>query len=299
MTSEQNSCGICGHTVLERIYQGPIRAGKFGSFSTNDESVYRCAKCGVGHLAGALEDAKTYYEGSRYREEVNVSSTAADYYRQHDAEQARNLGLTGAARFRGKVVADVGCGGGSFLDAVAGYASQAIAIEPSTEYQEELRRKGYATFSYADEANGIYARSVDVAVSFSVIEHIEEPVPFLRSIRSLLKPGGVCLLTTPNLGDCLLMIGPANYPSFYFRKVHRWYFDRLSLETAFLEAGFSACEVLGHHRFGLANAFGWLREQKPAGNAPDGLVTSAMDAVWKAELERTFACDYLYAVATA
>jgi 2-polyprenyl-3-methyl-5-hydroxy-6-metoxy-1,4-benzoquinol methylase len=39
----------------------------------------------------------------------------------------------------------------------------------------------------------------DLVTSVEVIEHLENPTAFLRSISRLLKPGGVAILTTPNV----------------------------------------------------------------------------------------------------
>jgi SAM-dependent methyltransferase len=44
-------------------------------------------------------------------------------------------------------------------------------------------------------ANGSFA----LVVSFQVIEHLEDPDPYLRGIARLLAPGGEALLTTPNV----------------------------------------------------------------------------------------------------
>jgi 2-polyprenyl-3-methyl-5-hydroxy-6-metoxy-1,4-benzoquinol methylase len=39
-------------------------------------------------------------------------------------------------------------------------------------------------------------------VAIEVIEHVESPINFLRNIGQLLAPGGVAVITTPNV-DCL------------------------------------------------------------------------------------------------
>lgn len=57
----------------------------------------------------------------------------------------------------------------------------------------EFRQMNFPTLT------GVADNSFDFAVSFQVIEHIEEDKAFLKEIYRVLKPGGKLILTTPNL----------------------------------------------------------------------------------------------------
>ena len=90
---------------------------------------------------------------------------------------------------------------------------------------------------------------------------------------------------------------PDVYPSFFYRAVHRWYFDDVSLREAARHAGLDVVDVRCVHRFGLSNALIWLRDKKPGGRKQLPHVgTPLMDAVWARALEAEGVGDYLYAV---
>src|SRR6185369_2907064 len=41
-------------------------------------------------------------------------------------------------------------------------------------------------------------RRFDFVTNFQVLEHLDDPVPFVRALRAALKPDGTLMLTTPN-----------------------------------------------------------------------------------------------------
>jgi 2-polyprenyl-3-methyl-5-hydroxy-6-metoxy-1,4-benzoquinol methylase len=289
------TCGICGSEARERLFSGQIRDGRFGQLSQEVETIWRCSGCGVGFLDA---DANIDYASSEYRELVDGSAEVRRYYELHDAEQAAKLNIVGTNRLRDKVIMDVGCGAGSFLDLVKGYAVETIAIEPTRDYHPALSSQGHRVFSLCSDAAAELERKVDIAVCFSVIEHVADPTQFLREIHRLLKPGGQLILSTPNVDDWLIELSPDRYAPFFFRTVHRWYFSGKSLEYLAAAAAFRDTTVRYVHRFGLANLLAWLRDGRPTGHNAFQ-VWSTLDAAFRSALESSGRADYIYAELTA
>jgi 2-polyprenyl-3-methyl-5-hydroxy-6-metoxy-1,4-benzoquinol methylase len=289
------SCRICGTDAWSLLYEGPIRQGRFGNLTAEPRRVLRCAGCGVGQLEAASE---IDYGSTEYRELVDGDGSAERYHALHDNEQADKLRLLGTAALRGKIVADVGCGGGSFLDLIKGIAATTIGIEPTRSYRDALASQGHAVFPFCADAADQWHGRVDVAVCFSVIEHVADPVSFLQEIRRLLRPGSTLLISTPNLRDWLLELLPKDYAAFFYRTVHSWYFDAASLAALSRAAGFTACEVRSVHRFDLSNVLVWLRDRRPSGLGAVS-VSAVVNAAFAGWLESEGRADYLYATLSA
>ena len=285
-----SQCVICGSTKEDVVREDKIRIGRFGTLSSENYRILRCADCLVERLEGAAMD----YESEEYRELVDGADGVDEYHRIHDKEQAEKLAIFGSDKIRDGIIADVGCGGGSFLDLIKGMARTTIGIEPNASFGVELENKGHTRFSYTDDALSQYEGKVDAAVSFSVVEHVEDPLGFLQGIRKLLRPKGRFLISTPNRDDILNSLLPEVYPSFFYRQVHRWYFDSSSLERLGKEAGFSSVKVMHHHRFDMSNFVGWLHEQRPTGlgKLP---ISEDLSQMFVKALETSGKSDYLYA----
>jgi SAM-dependent methyltransferase len=135
----------------------------------------------------------------------------------------------------------------------------------------------------------------DYIVSFSVIEHVDDPISFIDEAIMLLKPGGTLVISTPNANDVLLKLLPANYPSFFYRVVHKWYFTKESLSFVARNSGLDF-KIIHKHRFGLSNLLFWMDSRKP--NASVSIEFSdILEATYKSELENNGQADYLYLIA--
>jgi len=288
-------CEICAGNDWRPVHEGPVRDGAFGNL-TERSIVARCQTCGADRLdEGSCRD-EAFYQGTDYRQSLDESSDAEGFFAAHDILQGERLGVLWPESLRGKTVADVGCGGGSFIDHVSGLAAECVAVEPGEAYHASLAERGYRVFPFAAEAAADLGGAVDWAFSFDVIEHVGDPRAFLEDIAALLKPDGRLLISTPNRDDALMELASAAYPQFFYRAAHRWYFDAESLAHCADRAGLQIETVRYVQRYGLANASAWMRDGRPSGrDSLPHLDEPMLDKTWQAHLEQRGAADRLYA----
>ncbi len=287
-------CPICGAIDWRSCYRGSIRMGAFGRESPEGLDVWECGGCGSRHLPPVIADIEAYYKSGEYRDDLSQGNAVEDYFKVNDNDQPGRLNLIGMNELRGKSVADIGCGAGPFLDLVKGVAGKTIAVEPNHCYHESLRQRGHEVFTWAQDLPATMSGSIDTAVSYSVLEHVEDPLKFLQDIHRLLKPGGILALSTPNANDWMVANSP-DYAAFFYRKVHLWYFGASALKKLAAIAGFPTCDVTFDHRFDLSNAMVWMRDKRPSGKGAISF-DPVLNAIWRETLIRQEGSDYLYAI---
>lgn len=289
------TCAICGGDSWRTVYEGPIRDGTFGVW--REARVCRCDTCGVDRVAERVCLPIESYESVEYRHLLKQDHDADHHNAAHDELARFTLDTIWPTSLRGKTVADLGCGGGALLDHICGLASKIVAIDPSELFAPSLKSRGYVWFPSATAAAKEYAGIVDLVLSTQVIEHVDDPLAFLRGIAKLLAPGGVAVVSTPNRCDILMELLPDTFPSFFYRTQHRWAFDAGSLGHAAKRAGLQINALRHVHRYGLANTLHWFKEGQPRGRAPMVPLDGAIDHHWQAWLESTGRADNLYLIA--
>lgn len=287
-------CKICKSHQVSVIYEDYIRDGEFGSLTQKKYKMYMCADCNTIWHENRDGQNTGFYESAEYRKSVGDNETIDDFYRVHDGDVINKLNYIGTEGVRNKVIVDIGCGGGSVLDFYSGVASHCIAIEPSLIYRQAMSKKGYEVYAYAENAieRGVTA---DIVFSFDVIEHVDDPIEFMKNVKKLLKPDGRAIIGTPTDAPVLRKLGGHEFEKFYFRYAHPWVFSRRSYEIICKEAGFEYIEIKNIQLYGLSNLLNWIKYQRPMGSTKNEIIPDALEYIYKIIIENNDLGDSMIA----
>ena len=131
------------------------------------------------------------FTGSFYSNEEYISHLV--HMKAYEVATALAKGLT---------VLDLGCNNGYGTVEIGRGAKRIVGLDVSASALDSARRLHASTnvefLHFEGDTIPFDARSFDLVVSFQVIEHIENPRPYLQEIHRVLKTEGIALFTTPN-----------------------------------------------------------------------------------------------------
>ncbi len=287
-------CKLCGSNNVNILCDRPLRDGGIGNYTKESVKVFQCKHCDVIWHDDYGNDIEEYYESKSYRIAVNGDFKVEDIYKSHDLRIIEKFEQTGTHIFRGKVVADVGCAVGAFLDFVNGVADTVIGIEPSELFREVLAEKGYPTYAYVQEAVVDYKNKIDVITSFDVIEHVDDPESFLKGIYDLLSEDGCSIIGTPTDAPIMReLLGESYEKQILFNTPHIWIFSEKNLKMLAEKCGFKNIEVKYYQRYGIDNLLGWLMRNKPQSDYNASFVTNTLKNVFKGQCEDNKLADFI------
>jgi SAM-dependent methyltransferase len=105
-----------------------------------------------------------------------------------------------AERCRGLDVVDMACGEGYGTDVLATRAARVTGVDANPDAHEHARLK-YARpgVRFVRDLVESYDEPCDAVVFLQTIEHLQDPGSVLDRFRTLLRPGGVAYVSTPNV----------------------------------------------------------------------------------------------------
>ena len=135
---------------------------------------------------------------------ANFTGERPGWGKDFEYDESRHLAAYVYARglASGLDVLDAGCGEGFGTRHLAEVARSVTGVDYSPDAVEACQRTWQATnlrFRQVDlTMPRDFSERFDLVLNFQVLEHIEDPVPFLQGLRDRLRPEGTLMLTTPN-----------------------------------------------------------------------------------------------------
>ena len=105
-----------------------------------------------------------------------------------------------ARRCAGLEVVDMACGEGYGSDVLSRRAARVTGVDANPDAHDHARlRYRRANLRFKRDMVETYSQPCDAVVFLQTIEHLQDPKAALEHFRSLLRPGGVAYVSTPNV----------------------------------------------------------------------------------------------------
>jgi 2-polyprenyl-3-methyl-5-hydroxy-6-metoxy-1,4-benzoquinol methylase len=237
-------CPACGTDAPVRLYM------KYGTQHN------RCPECQTQYVSprapeSLLIEFYSVSENAKYWAK-HIYPTALDTRRKRLFKPRAELAAEIAAKhcFVGGVLVEVGAGYGMFCQEAkaTGVFRRIIGIEPERKLAEvcasggtEVIAEGYEKAALDEPPNMI--------VCFEVIEHLHDPYKFMKWCAAQLAPGGVLMLTTPNVAGFETMTLAEQSHTIDHQHINL--LNPKSIELLARRAGFAEVEVTTPGQFDL------------------------------------------------
>lgn len=282
--------------AIGAIVEENLRVVGAGTRDNPDEVVLRDIISGLVFLPESSFQMETYFSDvARSDEKVEWLTTE-----RMDSDTVRRLGTLNQF-FVGKKVLDFGCGRGVFLRAVADLAASCAGVEPVPGLRRALADGGFICGETLQDlyTNGEFEPGFfDTVVMFHVLEHIENPLVELATIRESMAQGGRVIVEVPHANSLLAELSD-NFLRFNLWSQHLVLHTRDSLQKTLTQAGFTSIRILAVQRYPVSNFLHWLAMGKGGGHLSDlSLVDSApLTNAWAHSLASIDKTDTLLAIA--
>ena len=191
-----------------------------------DETTGRLLQRADPQVSRALE--KAYQQGSMFTgqmdDEGNGRAYADDFLKFLQADDV-------IPELAGKRVLEIGCGTGYLLYRIKQLGADVTGVEPGSFGEGKYESQGVPIIREFFPTPAI-AGQFDAIIIYAVLEHVEDPAQFLRTLAEHLTAEGKIVIAVPN---CEPYIATGDISMFIHE--HWSYFSRTSLANTIAESG--------------------------------------------------------------
>ena len=181
-----------------------------------------------------IDGDRLWCQGDHKRQAFKRWATQVEFLKNHSVERLRLL--------------DIGCGTGGFLKYAQGLGMETFGFDASRAQVEYAKKEfpnvrcAYIPSEYI-RVLGMTGLRFDVVTMWDVLEHVRNPLEFLRDVHDILRPGGLFFASIPN-GKAMLwkrriqsLLGVCRDPD-WAPWEHVFYYTMKSLNDYVRMAGF-------------------------------------------------------------
>lgn len=272
-----------------------------------EQSFWQCSMCDAIYLfpnVSKEEDTRFYQnEFDKWMVKRSGEDTWTDPAIQFSKMKKRELPLRSAWIKKllkpGMKVLEIGSSSGFTLQYIRELGGVCTGVELSPQYAAYANSLGLKTYENLDELKESGDTLFDLVLHYYVLEHVIEPLEFLKECLKYVAAGGKIMFEVPNANDPLSSLYkiPA-FNAFYWWRAHHWYFLPKSLGYLLDKLGCSY-EIYPGQRYDLSNHIHWMLTGQPGGMGKySHIFSKKTEKSYTEDLKRNMCCDYLVAIVT-
>jgi 2-polyprenyl-3-methyl-5-hydroxy-6-metoxy-1,4-benzoquinol methylase len=178
-----------------------------------------------------MDYANSHYKSGVYRDYVDAKELKV---------LTANARLNNIDKYSpGKKLLDVGCSAGFFIETAfnRGYDVQGIEFSISAIEHAIPSIKNKIIHGDVHQELRRWQETIDCVTAFDIVEHLHDPIKFLKSIKDILRPGGLLVMSTPDTGHILRRLMGASWPMLQPLQ-HTVLFSRSAMKAILATHGF-------------------------------------------------------------
>ena len=259
---EYRNCPVCGQNDFEVLFESNMKPDDFnvlfdysmeGHDSREGVEGYlvpgkewgrhvRCKNCNLIYMNPMEKVSKTneYYSKAKNTH----APTIRECYLRTAKSQVRLIQKYAG----GTNLLDIGCAQGFFLFSAskAGYTTKGIEISQDAvayaikEFGLDVEAKPFEELRFPEN-------HFDVVTLWQVLEHVPYPLMMLKEVHRILKPGGLVVASTPNIGGIPAKILRKRW--WDIKRLHLNQFTTRTLADILQNAGFKNMSAVSYRGF--------------------------------------------------
>lgn len=296
-----NLCPLC---LSDSLLQDVVTTHVYGNIGDKKRAFFKCNKCDVIYLYPGLNKLEQdFFYNSEFekfmegRAGSNSSwNTALGHIHANENTRIRRMKyLKKYLKNSQMKILEVGCSSGFMLHPLISSGYRCVGVEPSGIFSDFLRSKKIEVYQTLEELkvkNPKY--KFDLIMHFFVLEHIVDPLEFLKSQINMLNDNGKIIFEIPNAADPLYTLYKVpEFEKFYWSIAHPWYFSFNSIKYL-LDKLSLHYEIKLDQRYDLSNHIIWARDGRPGGSGKfSPILNEELEDQYKKNLIQAGICDTL------